>query len=131
MQIIEVNNKTVANLLKKSVAEYWLEDKDAWLKFEDGSVVCIHVIEPSWETYVNLETLESTSSPSFVDSTDHNLCFSHKHEESVFTARTVSICFGRLRYYICDRLKYVTRTYTPVIKLHYYEKEEGIGSHNS
>ena len=56
MKIIEMNHKTAANLLKKSVERFWLDDsKDAWVQFTDGSVVCIHVLDPKWDTYVSLE----------------------------------------------------------------------------
>ena len=49
MQIIEVNHKTVGNLLKKSVEKSWMDDNlDAWFQFTDGSTVCIHVIETNW-----------------------------------------------------------------------------------
>ena len=131
MQIIEVNHKTVAKLLKKTVEKYWLEGKDAYLKFTDGSIVCIHVLKPSWETYVNLQTFESSSHPAFVDSTENHLCFLRKHEETLFTLRTVSIYFKGVHYYISDELKYAARTYIPVIEFHYYEVGEDIGNHNS
>ena len=55
MQIIQFNHKTVANLLKKSAEEWWDDDKDAYIRFTDGSVVCIHAIKPSWQAYLSLE----------------------------------------------------------------------------
>lgn len=131
MQIIEVNHKTVAKLLKKTVEKYWLENNDAYLQFTDGSVVCIHALNPSWETYVNLQAFESSDRPTFVDNTDTHLFFSRRHEETVFTSRTVSICFEGVRYYISDKLNYTARTYIPVVELHYYGVGEDIGHHNS
>lgn len=130
MKIIEVNHKTATSLLKKSVEEYWLEDKDCYLKFTDGSTVRIHVLNPSWETYVNLQTFERGNHPAFVDSTDNHLYFLHNGDEQLFTSRTVLIHFDNVRYYINDKLKYVTRTYTPIIEIHYYEEGEPVGSYN-
>ena len=60
MKIIEVNHKTVASLMKKSVVEHWLEKEDVWLKFTDGSIVCIHVLNPKWETFVSLDERKRT-----------------------------------------------------------------------
>lgn len=131
MKIIEANHKTVASLLKKPVEEHWLEDKDAWLKFTDGSTVCIHALNPSWQTWVNLQVCERGNYPQFVDSTDNHLCFSDNSNEQLFTSRAVSLYFDSVHYYISDNLEYVTRKYTPIIEIHYYEEGEPIGGYNS
>lgn len=126
MQIIEVNHKTVSKLLKKSVEEFWLDDnKDAYIKFTDGSVTCIHVLDYKWETYVALnERKEFGSGTSFNDSQDVNLCHTKQGVEHLFTSRTVSLYFDTVRYYISDRVQYPTRQHIPVIEFHYYEKGE-------
>ena len=126
MQIIEVNHKTVANLLKKKVEEFWLDDnKDAYIKFTDGSVVCIHVLDYKWETYVALdERPEVKSGTSFNDSQDIHLGYTKEGVEYLFTARTVSIYFDSIRYYISDKVQYPVRQYLPVVEFHYYEKGE-------
>lgn len=126
MQIIEVNHKTVANLLKKSVEKSWMDDnRDAYIKFTDGSVVCIHVLDYKWETYVALdERKEFESGLSFNDSQDIHLCYTKGGVEYLFTSRTVSICFDSIRYYISDKAQYPVRQYPPVVEFHYYEKGE-------
>ena len=131
MQIVEVNHKTISKLIKKTVKEYWLEDKDAWLEFTDGSVACIHVLHPSWETYVNLQAFEKGNDLPFVDSTDSHLYLSHNGDEQLFTSRTVSLYFDSVHYYISDKLNYSARTYIPIIEIHYYEEGESVGSYNS
>ena len=126
MQIIEVNHKTVTNLLKKKVEEFWLDgNKDAYIKFTDGSVVCIHVLDSKWETYVALdERKESESGQSFNDSQDIHLWYANGGVEHLFTSRTVSIYFDSIRYYISDKVQYPVRQYIPVVEFHYYEKGE-------
>lgn len=132
MKIIEVNHKTVASLLKKSVVEHWLEDKDAYIKFTDGSIVCVHVLNPKWETYVSMETKDNTNNgPSFNDSSDIHLWISSSGYEHQFTSRTVSIYFNNARYYISDKLEYMTRQYIPIIEFHYYEEGEPLGDYDS
>ncbi len=131
MKIIAVKHKTVGKLMKKAVKEYWLEDKDAYLQFTDGSTIRIHVLNPSWKTYVNLETLERGDYPAFVDSTDTHLYYTHNGDEQLFTSRTVSFYFNNVRYYINDKLKHVTQTHTPIIEIHYYEEGEPVASYNS
>lgn len=135
MKIIEVNHKTVASLLKKSVVEHWLENEDTWLKFTDGSIVCIHVLNPKWETYVSLnerkEKESATNGVSFNDSQDIHLWYINTGEERLFTSRTVSINFDSRHYYVSDRLNYPTRQYVPIIEFHYYEPGEDIGNYNS
>ena len=132
MQIIEFNHKTVANLLKKSVEEYWLNDKDAWLKFTDGSVVRIHVLAPKWTTYVELGKPKNTCvSRSFHDS-QAVWQFLGDNGGKPFMSRTVSIDFDNARYYYHENhYNYVKREYLPVIEFHYYEKGEEVASNDS
>lgn len=128
MKIIQFNYKTVANLLKKSVEEYWLNDKDAWLKFTDGSVVCIHLLKYSWSAYVTLDKLnDERASRSFQD--DQSVCQfiwdEDEDEDEPYTSRTVSIYFDNVRYYYHEsHYDYTKREYLPVIEFHYYEKGE-------
>lgn len=135
MKIIEVNHKTVASLLKKHVAEHCFEDKDAWLKFTDGSVVCIHVLNPKWETYVSLderkEKESTTNGVSFNDSQDIHLWYYNTDEKRLFTSRTVSINFYSVRYYVSDRVNYPTRQHVPIIEFYYYEEGEPLGDYDS
>lgn len=135
MQIIQFNHKTVANLLKKSVEEHWLEDKDAYIRFTDGSVVCIHMLNPKWETYVSLnERTEKESTikgVSFIDEQEIHLWYPSTGEERLFTSRTVMIGFDLADYYVTDRLNYPTRQYVPIVELHYYEKGEDIARNDS
>lgn len=121
MQIIEVNHKTVAKLLKKGVEKSWMDDNlDAWFQFTDGSAVCIRVIETSWDTYVAVDDLDK----------DH---LGYFHDEQGITGygdtkgntdRTLSICFDKARYYYHRNFGYATRQYIPVAEFHYYEKGE-------
>lgn len=135
MKIIEVNHKTVASFLKKSVVEHWFEHEDAWLKFTDGSAVRIHVLNPKWETYVSLherkEKESATNGVSFTDSQDIHLWYTSTGEERLFTSCTVSINFDSVDYYVIDRLNYPTRQYVTIIEFHYYEEGEDIGNYNS
>lgn len=126
MQIVECNHKTVAKLLKKNVEKFWLDNsRDAYIQFTDGSVVCIHALDYKWLTYVALdERKESESGLSFNDSQDVHLWYTPQGEEHLFTARTVTIDFDAVRYYISDRVQYTTRQYVPIVEFHYYEKGE-------
>ena len=129
MQIIEVNHKTVGNLLKKSVEKFWLDNnRDAYIQFTDGSVVCVHVLDYKWETYVALdgrkETEATNNGTSFNDSQDIHLWYAPQGDEHLFTARTVSIDFDAVRYYISDKIQSPTRQYVPIVEFHYYEKGE-------
>ena len=128
MKIIEVNHKTVAKLLKKSTEKFWLDNnRDAYIQFTDGSVVCIHVLDYKWETYVALDGRrepEASNGISFNDSQDVYLWCPQQGEERLFTARTVSIDFDAVRYYISDEFQYPTRQYVPIVEFHYYEKGE-------
>lgn len=135
MQIIQFNHKTVANLLKKSVEEYWLNDKDAWLKFTDGSVVCIHLLKHSWSAYVTLDKLNGErESRSFQD----DQCIwqfiwdEDEDEDEPYTSRTVSIYFDNACYYYHENhYDYTKREYLPVVEFHYYEKGEEIARNDS
>lgn len=135
MQIIQLNHKTVANLLKKSVEEYWLNDKDAWLKFTDGSVVCIHLLKHSWSAYVTLDKLnDERDSRSFQDdqSVWQFICDEDEDEDEPYTSRTVSIYFDNARYYYHENYyDYMKREYLPVIEFHYYEKGEEVARNDS
>lgn len=129
MQIVECNHKTVAKLLKKSVEEFWLDvDKDAYIKFTDGSVVCIHVLDYKWGTYVVLDGRKETEATNngtlFSDSQEVHLWGTAQGDESLITSRTVSIGFDAVRYYISDRVDYPSRQYVPIVEFHYYEKGE-------
>lgn len=129
MQIVECNHKTVAKLLKKSAEKFWLDDdKDAYIQFTDGSVVCIHVLDDKWETYVALdeqkETEATNKGTSFNDSQGVHLWYTQQGDEHLFTTRTVSIDFGAVRYYISDRVQYPTRQYVPIVEFHCYERGE-------
>ena len=125
MQIIEVNHKTVAKLLKKSVEKSWMDDNlDAWFLFTDGSAVCIHVIETNWDTYVAADNLDKSSPVSFHDDQGIAGYEDTKGEQQTYTDRTLSINFDTARYYYHRNLGYVTRQYIPVVEFHYYEKGE-------
>lgn len=128
MQIIQFNHKTVANLLKKSVEEYWLNDKDAWLKFTDGSVVCIHLLKHSWSAYVTLDKRnDERDSRSFQDEQTvwQFIWDEDEDEHEPYTSRTVSIYFDNVRYYYHENYyDYTKREYLPIIEFHYYEKGE-------
>lgn len=136
MEIIQFNHKTVANLLKKSVEEYWLNDKDAWLKFTDGSVVCIHLLKHTWSTYVTLDKLnDERASKSFQDeqSVWQFIWDEDEDEDEPYTSRTVSIYFDNAYYYYHENhYDYTKREYLPVIEFHYYyEKGEEVARNDS
>lgn len=129
MPIVECNHKTVAKLLKKNVEKFWLDNsRDAYIQFTDGSVVCIHVLDCKWETYVALDGREETEAAnngtSFNDGQDVHLWYTPQGDEHLFTARTVSIDFDAVRYFVSDRVQYPTRQYVPIVEFHYYEKGE-------
>lgn len=129
MQIVECNHKTVAKLLKKNVEKFWLDNsRDAYIQFTDGSVVCIHVVDYKWETYVALdgrkETEAANNVTSFSDSQEVHICYTAQGEEHLFTSRTVSINFDTVRYYISDRIQSPIRHYVQIIEFHYYEEGE-------
>ena len=132
MQVIEVNHKTVANLLKKSVEEYWLDDDDAWITFTDGSAVCVHLLENTFYAYVSLDDREENNNPRLNFTDDQSVYYFTEggRDEYSLTARTVSLDFDRVRYYYHRQFDEVTRQYIPVIELHYYEKGEEIGNHS-
>lgn len=125
MQIIEVNHKTAANLLKKSVEAFWLDDhNDAYIRFTDGCVLCIHVLERAYDAYVALSNLDGHGNRRF---SDEQAIFWFNRENSdgdTITDRTVSMNFDRVRYHYHQQFNRVTRQYIPVIEFHYYEKGE-------
>jgi hypothetical protein len=125
MQIVECNHKTVAKLLKKSVEKSWMDDNlDAWFQFTDGCVVCIHVIETNWNTYVAVDNLDKSSPVSFHDEQGITCYEDLKGKQQAYTDRTLSINFDTAKYYYHRNLGYVTRQYIPVVEFHYYEKGE-------
>ena len=125
MQIIEVNHKTVGNLLKKSVEKSWMDDnRDAWLQFTDGSAVRIHVIETNWDTYVAVDNPDKSSPMSFYDEQGISSYGDTKGNQQTYTGRTLSINFDKARYYYHRNFSYATRQYIPVVEFHYYEKGE-------
>lgn len=125
MQIIEVNCKTVAKLLKKSVEKSWKGDNlDVWFQFTDGGAVCVHVIETAYNTYVTVDNLDQNNSVSFHDEQGIMGYEDTKGEQRVYTDRTLSIHFDKARYYYHRNFGYATRQYIPVVEFHYYEKGE-------
>lgn len=130
MKIIEFNHKTVIPLLKKSVEEHWLDDsKDAWFRFTDGSTVCIHMLDPTWDSYVSLTELDRDNGTCFYD--EQNLEY-FSITDRPYTLRIVGIYFDKARYYYHrDFSGYVKWEYLPVIELHYYEPGEEIGRNDS
>lgn len=134
MKIILFNHKTVANLLKKSAEEWWNDDKDAYIRFTDGSIVCIHAIKPSWQTYLSLNKRSDAAKDngkSFSDNQSTLLTFNQDGTPQPFMARSVSVEFDNVRYYLSDQSKTVTRKYLPMVEFHYYEKGEEIGRNDS
>ena len=128
MQIIEVNHKTVTNLLKKSVEKSWMDDNlDAWFQFTDGSAVCIHVIETNWNTHVAVDNLDNNSPVSFHDEQGIMSYEDTKGKQQAYTDRTLSICFDKARYHYHRNFGYATRQYIPVAEFHYYEEGETWG----
>lgn len=125
MRIIEVNHKTVTNLLKKSVKKSWMDDNlDAWFQFTDGGVVCVHVIETNWDTYVAVDSLDKSSPVSFHDEQGIIGYEDPKGKQQTYTARTLSIYFDKARYYYHRNFDYATNQYIPVAEFHYYEEGE-------
>ena len=125
MQIIEVNHKTVGNILKKSVEKSWMGDNlDAWFQFTDGSAVCIHVIETNWGTYVAVDNLDKSSPVSFHDEQGIMGYEDTKGKQLTYTDRTLAINFDTAGYYYHRNFAYATRQYIPVAEFHYYEEGE-------
>lgn len=125
MKIVEVNHKTVADLLKKSVEKSWMGDNlDAWFQFTDGSAVCIHVIETDWYTYVAVDDSDKNSPTSFHDEQSITGYEDTKGKHQTYTDRTLSINFDKAQYYYHRNFGYVTKQYIPVAEFHYYERGE-------
>lgn len=125
MQIIEVNHKTVTNLVKKHVEKYWMDDNmDAWFQFTDGCVVRIHVIEANWNNHIAVDNPDKSKRVSFHDEQAIMSYEDLKGEQQTFTDRTLIINFDKARYYYHHNFGYVTRQYIPVVEIHYYDKGE-------
>lgn len=125
MRIIEVNHKTVASLLKKSVEKSWMDDNlDAWFQFTDGCAVCIHVIETHRNTYVAVDNIDKDSPVSFHDEQGITSYENANGKPRMYTNRTLSINFDTARYYYHRNFDYVTRQYIAAVEVHYYEKGE-------
>lgn len=125
MHIIEVNHKTIAKLLKKSVKKFWKDDNlDAWFQFTDGSAVCIHVVETNWNAHVAVDNLDNNSAMSFHDEQSIVGYEDTKGKLRTYTDRTLSIYFDKARYYYHRNFGYTTRQYIPVAEFHYYEEGE-------
>ena len=123
MQTIEVNHKTIGNLLKKSVEKSWMGDNlDAWFQFTDGCVVCIHAIETGWDTHVAVDNIDNNRPVSFHDEQGTSCYEDTKGKQQTYTDRTLSINFDKVRYYYHRNFGYATRQYIPVAEFHYYEK---------
>lgn len=131
MEIIQFNYKTAANLVKKPVENYWLEDKVAYIKFTDGSTVGIRPLFDSWEVYVSLDERDNPDKDKSVDDAQTVYVFSRKDGDSPYTSRTVAIEFDTVRYYIHYDVNKAVRAYIPIIEFHYYEKGEEIGRNDS
>ena len=134
MQIIQFNHKTAANLLKKSAEDWWDDDKDAYIKFTDGSVVCIHAIKPSWQAYLSLEKRSDkakANGKSFSDNQSTLMSFHTDGTPHPFMSRSVSVEFDNVHYYLSDQPRTVTREYLPMVEFHYYEKGEEVASNDS
>ena len=131
MRVIQFNHKTVANLLKKSVKEYWMKDNDAWLKFEDGSAVCVHMLERSYTAYVSLREKEGHRDSSFGDEQSIYWFDREDSDGALITDRIVSLNFGHVGYYYHRQFDYVTREYIPVVEFHYYEEGEKVARNDS
>ena len=125
MQIIEVTHKTMAKLLKKSVEKFWMGDNlDAWFQFTDGCVVCIHVLDANWDTYVAIDNPNENGLVSFHDEQGILGYEDTKGKQQTYTDRTLSIYFDAARYYYHRNFGYATRQYIPVAEFHYYEEGE-------
>ena len=125
MRIIEVNHKTLTNLVKKHVEKYWMDDnKDAWFQFTDGCVVCIHVIEANWNNHIAVDTLDKSKRVSFHDKQGIMSYEDLKGEQQTWTDRTLIINFDKARYYYHQNFGYVTQQYIPAVEFHYYDKGE-------
>lgn len=125
MQIIEINHKTVGNILKKSVEKSWMDDNlDAWFQFTDGSAVCIHIIENNWYMYVAVDNLDKSSPVAFYDEQGTSGYEDPKGKQQTYTSRTLSINFDKAKFYYHRNFAYATRQYIPVAEFHYYEAGE-------
>lgn len=131
MEIVEFNHTTAANLMKKPVENYWLEDKVAYIKFTDGSTVGIHPLFDRREVYVGLTERDNPDKDKSVEDGQTAYVFSRKDGDSPYTSRIVSIEFATISYYIHYSVNKVILTYIPIIEFHYYEPGESVGNYNS
>lgn len=133
MEIIQFNHKTAANLLKKSAEEWWLDDKDAYISFTDGSVVRIHLLKHSWSAYVTLDKRKEDNdhSPGLTDEQSIYFFTGDGRDEATVTSRFVTLEFDCVKYYYHRQFNRVTRQYIPVIEFHYYEKGEEVARNDS
>lgn len=131
MQIIEFNHKAASTLLKKPVEKYWMQNNDAWLKFTDGTIVCIHPLFDGWEVYVSLTERDNPDKNKSVDDAQTMHVFCRKGGDSPYTSRTAAIDFDTVRYYIHYSVNEVVRVYIPIIEFHYYEEGEPLGDYDS
>nr|DAT67119.1 MAG TPA: hypothetical protein [Caudoviricetes sp.] len=131
MEIVEFNHTTAANLMRKPVENYWLENKVAYIKFTDGSTVGIHPLFDSWEVYVSLTERDNLDKDKSVDDGQAVYVFGRKDGDSPYTSRTLAIEFDTIRYYIHYSVNKAVRTHIPIIEFHYYEEGEPLGDYDS
>lgn len=133
MEIIQFNHKTAANLLNKSTEEYWLDGRDVYIRFTDGSIVCIHVLENSLYTYVSLNDRKEDNdhSPGLTDEQSIYYFTGDGRDEATITSRIVTLEFDCVKYYYHRQFNRVTRQYIPVIEFRYYEKGEEVARNDS
>ena len=133
MEIVEFNHNTASKLLKKTVADYWLEGQVAYIKFTDGSTVSIHpLVDDYWDLYVNLTERDNPDKDLSVDDSQSTYVFSRKDGDQPYTSRVVAIEFTTIRYYVHYSVNNnVVREYIPIIEFHYYEPGETVGDYDS
>lgn len=133
MEIIQFNHKTAANLLNKSTEEYWLDGRDAYIRFMDGSIVCIHVLENSLYTYVSLDDRKEDNDHSSGLTDEQSIYYftGDGRDEATITSRIVTLEFDCVKYYYHRQFNRVTRQYIPVVEFRYYEKGEEVARNDS
>ena len=131
MEIVEFNHNTASKLLKKPVADYWLEDRVAYIKFTDDSTVSIHPLVDGWDLYVNLTERDNPEKDLSVADSQSTYVFSRKDGDQPYTSRVVAIEFTTISYYVHYSVNNVVREYIPIIEFHYYEPGELLGDYDS
>lgn len=133
MEIIQFNHKTAASLLNKSTEEYWLDGRDAYIRFTDGSIVCIHELENSLYTYVSLNDRKGNNNHSLGITDEQSIYYftGDDRDEATIISRTVALEFDCVKYYYHRQFNRVTRQYIPVVEFHYYEKGEEVARNDS